>query len=132
MLMLQPSGAEMPTTILVVDDAAQIRDVVKRILGGCGYTVLEAKDGATCMRVFQEHSGPIHLLLTDMFMTGMNGGEVADHLLASRQDIKVLFMSGHSTETMLSQGGYDPSFGFISKPFTSETLLQKVSEMLGT
>ena len=74
MLILQPSGAEMPTTILVVDDAAQIRDVVKRILGGCGYTVLEAKDGKTCMRVFQEHSGPIHLLLTDIFMTGMNGG----------------------------------------------------------
>ena len=131
MLILQPSGAEMPTTILVVDDAAQIRDVVKRILGGCGYTVLEAKDGKTCMRVFQEHSGPIHLLLTDMFMTGMNGREVADHLLASRQNIKVLCMSGHPTETMLSQGGLNPAFGFIMKPFTPETLLRKISEMLG-
>ena len=67
-----------------------------------------------------------------MFMTGMNGREVADHLLASRRDIKVLFMSGHSTETILTQGGYDPAFGFINKPFTSETLLRKVSEMLGT
>jgi len=131
MHILQPPGAGTPTTILVVDDAAQIRDVVKSILGGCGYTVLEAKDGETCMRVFQEHSGPIHLLLTDMFMTGMNGREVADHLLASRQDIKVLFMSGHSTETILSQGGLDPAFGFIVKPFTPETLLRKVSEMLG-
>ena len=129
---VQPPAPETPTTILVVDDAAQIRDVVKRILGGCGYTVLEAKDGETCMRIFQEHSGPIHLLLTDMFMTGMNGGEVADHLLASRQDIKVLFMSGHSTETMLSQGGLDPAFGFIMKPFTPETLLRTVSVMLGT
>ncbi len=128
---VQPPAPETPTTILVVDDAAQIRDVVKRILGGCGYTVLEAKDGETCMRIFQEHSGPIHLLLTDMFMTGMNGGEVADHLLASRQDIKVLFMSGHSTETMLSQGGLDPAFGFIMKPFTPETLLRTVSVMLG-
>ena len=132
MHILQPPGSETPTTILVVDDAAQIRDVVKRILGGCGYTVLEAKDAETCMRIFQEHAGPIHLLLTDMFMTGMNGREVAEHLLASRRDIKVLFMSGHSTETILSQGGYDPAFGFISKPFTSETLLRKVSEMLGT
>ena len=58
MLMLQPSGAEMPTPILVVDDAAQIRDVVKRILGGCGYTVLEAKDGETCMRVISRALRP--------------------------------------------------------------------------
>ena len=130
MLILQPSGAEMSTTILVVDDAEQIRDVVKRILGGCGYTVLEAKDGEACMRVFQEHSGPIHLLLTDMFMTGMNGGEVADHLLASRRDIKILFMSGQSTETILSQGGLDSAFGLIRRPFTPETLLRTVSVML--
>ena len=82
----QPPGLETPTTILVVDDAAQLRDVVKRILGGCGYTVFEAKDGEACMRVFQEHSGKIHLLVTDMFMTGMNGRKVADHLLASRQN----------------------------------------------
>jgi two-component system, cell cycle sensor histidine kinase and response regulator CckA len=125
------SASETPTTILVVDDAEPIRDVIKKILGNCGYTVLEAKDGETCMRVFQEHPGPIHLLITDMFMTGMNGREVADHLLASRQDIKVLFMSGHSTETILSQGGLDPAFGFIKKPFSPETLLQKVSDVLG-
>lgn len=65
-------------------------------------------------------------------MMGMNGRDVADHLLASRRDIKVLFMSGQSTETILSQGGLDPAVGFISKPFTPETLLRKVSEMLGT
>ncbi len=127
---VQPPVPETSTTILVVDDADQIRDVVKKILRNRGYTVLEAKDGEACMRVFQEHSGPIHLLLTDMFMTGMNGREVADHLLASRQDIKVIFMSGHSNETILSHGGLDPAFSFIRKPFTPETLLRKVSEML--
>lgn len=59
MHILQPPGAETPTTILVVDDAAHIRDVVKRILGGgCGYTVLEAKDGETCMRVISRALRP--------------------------------------------------------------------------
>ena len=95
MHIVQPPRAETPTTILVVDDAEPIREVVKKILSNRGYTVLEAKDGETCMRVFQEHAGPIHLLLTDLFMTGMNGREVADHLLASRQDIKTLFRSDH-------------------------------------
>lgn len=129
---VQPTSSQKPKTILVVDYAEPLRDVVKKILRNCGYTVLEAKDGEACMQLFQEHSGPIHLLLTDMFMTGMNGREVADHLLASRQDIKVLFMSGHSTETRQSQGGLDPAVGFIRKPFTSETLLRKVSEMLAS
>ncbi len=129
MPVLQP-GAKTPTTILVVDAAEQVRDLVQRILRNCGYTVLAAKDGEACMRVFQEHAGPIHLLLTDMFMTGMNGRAVADHLLASRQDIKVLFMSGQSTETIVSQGELDSPFGLIRKPFTPETLLRKVSEML--
>lgn len=130
MHILRPTGVQTLATILVVDDAEQIRGLVRRILGNSGYTVLGAKDGKTCMSVFQEHSGPIHLLLTDMFMTGMNGPEVADHLLASRQDIKVLFMSGQPTETILNLGGFDPAFGFIVKPFTPETLLRKVSEML--
>jgi two-component system cell cycle sensor histidine kinase/response regulator CckA len=83
------------------------------------------------MRVFQEHSCKIHLLVTDMFMRGKNGRKVADHLLASRKNIKALFMSGHSNETILSQGGLDPAFGFIRKPFTPETLLRKESELLG-
>ena len=127
----QPPVSETPRTILVVDDAEQIRNVVKWILGDRGYTVLAAKDGEACMKIFHEHSGPIHLLLTDMFMTGTNGREVADHLRASRQEIKVLFMSGQSTQKILSQGGLDPEFGFITKPFTPDTLLRKVSEMLG-
>jgi two-component system cell cycle sensor histidine kinase/response regulator CckA len=130
MHILQSPGAETPKTILVVDDAEQIRDVIKKILRSCGYTVIEAKDGETCMKVFHEHAGPIHLLLADIFMTGMNGREVADRLLAARQNIKVLFMSGHSTERVVSHGGLDPVFGFIRKPFTPETLLRKVSEIL--
>lgn len=127
-----PPAAETRTTILIVDDADLIRDVVTKILSNGGYTVLEAKDGEACLRVCQQYLGPIHLLITDMFMTGMNGREVAAHLRASRQDVKVLLMSGHDHKKIKSHGGFDAGFGFVMKPFTPETLLRKVSETLAT
>ena len=119
-------------TILVVDDADLIRDVVRKILGSCGYAVLDAKDGDACLRVCQQYPGPIHLLIADMFMTEMNGREVADHFRAFRPDVKVLLMSGHDPKKIQSHGGFDTGLGFIMKPFTPETLLRKVSERLGT
>ena len=125
-------AAEMRTTILIVDDADLIRDVVKKILSNGGYAVLDAKDGEACLRVCQQYPGPIHLLIADLCMTGMNGREVADHLRASRQDVKVLLMSGHDHKKVQSHGGFDTGFGFVMKPFTPETLLRKVSETLAT
>jgi two-component system, cell cycle sensor histidine kinase and response regulator CckA len=123
---------QRPSTILLVDDADRIRELIRMILRNNGYTVLQAKDGNACLKIAQEYSGPIHLLLVDMFMTGMNGREVADHLRASHHQIKVLFMSGYSNKMVQSHGGLDPGFHFITKPFTAETLLRKVSETLGT
>ncbi len=120
------------TTILVVDDADLIRDVITKILSNGGYTVLEAKDGEACLRVCEQYLGPIHLLIVDLFMTGMNGREVADHIRASRQDVKVLLMSGHDPKKVQSHGGFDTGLGFMMKPFTPETLLRKVSERLAT
>jgi two-component system, cell cycle sensor histidine kinase and response regulator CckA len=125
-------AAETRTTIIIVDDADQIRDLVKKILSNFGYAVLDAKDGEACLKVCQQYPGPIHLLIADLVMTGMNGREVADHLRASRQDIKVLFMSGHDHKKIQNHGGFDAGFGFMMKPFTPETLLRKVSETLGT
>lgn len=121
-----------PPTILLVDDADQIRELITMILRNGGYTVLEAKDGNACVKIVQEYPGSIHLLLADMLMPGMTGREVADHLLPVRQRMKVLFMSGQSIGTIPSHGGFDPPFGFIQKPFTPETLLRKVAETLGT
>jgi two-component system cell cycle sensor histidine kinase/response regulator CckA len=123
-------STETPTTILVVDDADLIRDVVKKILSNCGYTVLDAKDGETCLKVSQQYAGPIHLLIADMFMIGMNGREVADQFLASRPETKVLLMSGHDPKKIQSHGGFHTGFGLMMKPFTPETLLRKVSERL--
>ena len=127
-----PPAAETRTTILIVDDADLIRDLVKKILSNCGYAVLDAKDGEACLRVCQQYPGPIHLLIADLFMTGMNGREVADHFRASRQDVKILLMSGHDHKKVQGHGGFHTEFGFLMKPFTPETLLRKVSERLAT
>ena len=122
---------QRPSTILLVDDADALRDLIKTVLLASGYTLLEAKDGNACLKIAQEYSGPIHLLLTDIILPGMSGREVADHLLTVRQRMKVLLMSGQPHKIVKSHGGFGPGFGFLHKPFTPETLLRKVSETLG-
>ncbi len=121
---------QRPATVLLVDDADLLRSLVKTILGDNGYTVLEATDGETCLKIAKEYPDPIHLLVADMFMPGMNGREVATRSLAFRQQMKVLLMSGGSDGKIQRHGGFDSSFGFLVKPFTPETLLRKVSEVL--
>jgi CheY-like chemotaxis protein len=82
---LHDNQQEQPATILLVDDIDVMRELAKTILTNYGYTVLEANDGDTCVKIGQEYPGPIHLLLADFFMPGMNGREVATRLLACRQ-----------------------------------------------
>ena len=119
-----------PPTILLVDDEDPLREVAKKILRSRGYTVLEAKDGNTCLKIAQEYPGPIHLLVTDMFMPGMNGREVADRLITLRERTRVLYMSGHSNEAILSHCGLYPGVVFVHKPFSPESLIRRVWETL--
>lgn len=121
-----------PPTILLVDDEDSLREVAKKILRSRGYTVLEAKDGNTCLKIAQEYPGPIHLLVTDLFMPGMSGREVADRLVTLRERTRVLYMSGHSNEAILSHCGLYPGIVFVHKPFSPETFLRKVEESLRT
>jgi PAS domain S-box-containing protein len=123
-----PSGYE---TVLLVEDEAMIRTMVGTFLRLHGYLVLEARDGPDALRVAREHAGPIHLLLTDVVMPGMSGREVAERLLSVRRDLKVLYMSGYTSEAMAHHGLSDAATEFIQKPFTPNALAQKVSETLG-
>jgi two-component system cell cycle sensor histidine kinase/response regulator CckA len=128
-----PSHAEDrqgPPTILLVDDEDPLREVAKKILKSRGYTVLEAKDGNACLKIAQEYPGPIHLLVTDMFMPGMNGREVADRLVTLRERTRVLYMSGHTNEAILRHCGLYPGVVFVHKPFSPETLIRRVWETL--
>jgi two-component system cell cycle sensor histidine kinase/response regulator CckA len=115
-------------TVLLVDDEPGVRTVARLTLSANGYTVLEAADGPEAVRVSEAHPGPIHLLLTDVNLVGMNGREVALAIRARHPGAKVLLTSGEP------DGGSDqlPASAFLLKPFTLAGLSAKVREMLST
>lgn len=117
-------------TILVVDDEAQVRNLARDILLGAGYRVIEAEDGEQALRLAEEHSGVIHVLLTDIMMPGINGKELADRFVLSRPETKPIFMSGRAAEVISDAGVLIPVDAFLAKPFTVERLLNKVRERL--
>jgi two-component system, cell cycle sensor histidine kinase and response regulator CckA len=93
-----------------------------------GYTVLEAGCGSDAIRIAQEHRGPIHLLLTDVVMPGMNGRVVAESLTASRPEMRVVYMSGYTGFS--DYGLADLAAIVIQKPFTKRVLLQRLRELI--
>jgi two-component system, cell cycle sensor histidine kinase and response regulator CckA len=116
-------------TILVVDDDVAVRGVVRRILEGGGYRVVEAENGATAIEA-AESDPAIGVLVTDMVMPEMGGRELALALRGSFPDIAVLLMSGYANAPMLRTEIEDTGFAFIEKPFTASALLQAVAELL--
>ena len=91
-------------TILVVDDDAWVRGLARDVLAREGYRVLEASDGQDAIRVSAEHPGPIHLLLTDVMMPGMNGCDLAAGLSALLPGLKVMFMSAYDRDFLVDPG----------------------------
>ncbi len=117
-------------TVLVVEDQDAVRGMIKTMLEGHGYHVLVASDGPAAIELAASHSGPVHLLLTDVVLPLMNGRMVADHLMAARPGIKVLFTSGHTEETIGHHGVLDSGLTYLPKPFTRDLLAAKVREAL--
>jgi signal transduction histidine kinase/ActR/RegA family two-component response regulator len=124
-----PQGTE---TILLLEDDLGIRQLVRQMLLGQGYTVLEAQNWREAVRLCQEHRGPLQLLLTDVVMPEMNGPAVAEHLTPLRPEMRVLFMSGYANSVMGDDGILQQSVAFLQKPFTRDELVQKVQEVLGS
>jgi CheY-like chemotaxis protein len=116
-------------TILVVDDDVAVRGVVRRILEGGGYRVVEAENGAAAIEA-AESDPAIGALVTDMVMPEMGGRELALALRGSFPDIAVLLMSGYANAPMLRTEIEDTGFAFLEKPFTASALLQAVAELL--
>src|SRR5205085_12300729 len=87
----RPRGAE---TVLLVEDEGGVRGLARQILTGCGYSVLEAADGAEAVRVAAAHPGPIDVVVTDVVMPGLGGREVADRVAAYHPGARVLIISG--------------------------------------
>jgi CheY-like chemotaxis protein len=116
-------------TILVVDDDAWVRVLARDVLAADGYRVLEASDGEEALRIALEHPGPIHLLLTDVVMPGMNGCELAAKLAARLPGTKAMFMSAYDRDFLVARG-LDPTGPVITKPFTIEYLARRVAMVL--
>jgi signal transduction histidine kinase len=119
-----------PETILLVEDEEMVRALAQAILERYGYTVLVAKHVNDALRIAQEGPKAIHLLLTDTIMPGMNGPELAAHVLAIRPEMKVLYMSGYTDKVFTSTAAWKPGTAFLQKPFTPKTLGHKVREIL--
>jgi two-component system cell cycle sensor histidine kinase/response regulator CckA len=115
-------------TILVVEDEASLRTFTTTLLQNSGYTVLDAGDGEEALTLAKQYNKPIHLLLTDMIMPGMNGPTVAEKLASLYPEAKVLFMSGYTG--FVSRGMIEPHAAMVSKPFTRDELLRKIREAL--
>ncbi|HXC61453.1 MAG TPA: ATP-binding protein, partial [Nitrospiria bacterium] len=117
-------------TILLVEDAEPLRNLAKLFLKENGYRVLTAADGSEAQKVAAQISGPIHLLLTDMVMPGINGRVLAERLAPRHPAMKVLYMSGYTDSFIAGHGVLEPGTHLLHKPFTEDVLVRKVRELL--
>jgi len=118
-------------TILVAEDEDGILRLVDRVLTKLGYTVLTASSGTGALELAEGHQGRIDLLLTDVLMPNMIGPELAEQISAKRHEIKVLYMSGYTDETVVRFGVLNSTVNYIAKPFSPEKLARRVREVLG-
>ncbi|MBI4458754.1 MAG: response regulator, partial [Acidobacteria bacterium] len=125
-----PSALTGSETILVAEDEEMLRELAREFLASSGYTVLEAGNGEQAIEISGRHQGPIHLLMTDAVMPRMGGRELAQSLRSRRPDIKVLYVSGYTDDAIFRNGLLAPGTAFLQKPFTRETLLFKLREVL--
>ena len=117
-------------TILVVEDQAEARSVIRETIHRRGYVVLEAANGAEALQISQNHVGPIHALVTDVVMPGMSGRRVAELLQSQRPNLRVIYMSGYTDDAIVHHGVLEEGISFVQKPFTAIGLLQKIREAL--
>jgi two-component system cell cycle sensor histidine kinase/response regulator CckA len=117
-------------TILLVEDAEPLRKLAHMFMKDNGYQVLTAADGAEAQMVAAQNAGPIHLLLTDVVMPGINGRVLAERLSPRHPAMKVLYMSGYTDTFIAGHGVLEEGIHLLHKPFTEEALMRKVRELL--
>jgi two-component system cell cycle sensor histidine kinase/response regulator CckA len=125
-----PALPRADTVVLVVEDDPQVRLLVATILGGAGYTVLVAGTPAEALEMAEQFSGDIHVLLTDVVMPAMNGRQLAERITAARPKTRVVFVSGYTENTVVHRGEVEEGVHFLSKPITSNRLLNMLARVL--
>jgi len=117
-------------TVLLVEDDEQVRKLAETLLMRLGYTVIVASCGDEALRVLQSHHGPVHLLLTDVVMPGLNGNELFARAVELHPELKVLYMSGYATNVTADRGVLEEHGTYLPKPFSAAAFAAKVSEIL--
>ncbi|HXN18314.1 MAG TPA: ATP-binding protein [Candidatus Binatus sp.] len=118
-------------TVLLAEDEEAVRDLASEFLRASGYTVLVAKDGLDALEIAAQRRGSIHVLITDVVMPRMRGTELARKLKHCHPELKIVYMSGY-LEHNSQPDGYEPESTFLQKPFTRESLLMKIAEVISS
>jgi signal transduction histidine kinase/CheY-like chemotaxis protein len=117
-------------TVLLVEDEPRVATFIAGALRAHGYTVLEADGAQQALQIVRTNDVPIHLLLTDVVMPGMNGRQLSEVVVGLRNETRVLFMSGYSDDAVLRHGIETASAHFLQKPFSIGALTGKIREAL--
>jgi nitrogen-specific signal transduction histidine kinase len=133
----RPRAASTPGTevggreaVLLLEDSAEVRTVVRRMLDGLGYRVLEAASASEALKIVETHGPGIQLVLSDVVIPDGTGAEVVRQVQARVPGMKALFMSGHTTQTLQRQNRLPAGASFIQKPFGRQAFGQKLREVL--
>jgi PAS domain S-box-containing protein len=122
----RPAGG----TILVVEDDAGVRRALQRMLFAEGYTVLTAANGAEALDLFAARESDLDLLITDLVMPAMDGRELARQCCTLRRGLKVIYISGYTRDSLLSQQTFEEGMEFLEKPFTNDVILARIASVL--
>jgi CheY-like chemotaxis protein len=125
-----PARDQASATILVVEDADDLREITALILTRDGYRVITASNGPEALEVMKNREARFDLLLTDVVMPLMQGRELAERIAAMQPDIRILYMSGYAQPILGLGGTLDEGVLLLEKPFTEPALLAKVEEAL--
>lgn len=117
-------------TILLVEDEQMVRDLATTILREYGYTVLTAANGLEGLRICEDSTQAIDVLVTDVVIPEMNGRQLAEAAAQLRPDMKVIYMSGYTDDSVVRHGGLEGDATFIQKPFLPDALVLSVREVL--
>src|SRR5580658_8570526 len=118
-------------TVLLVEDEAPVRQLVRDTLVAKGYQVVEAENGEAGLTAAAQYNGNIDLVITDVVMHGLGGRELVRQLAQTRPQTTVLYLSGYTEDAILSDGAIEKGTAFLQKPFTLQNLSRKVREVLG-